>query len=195
MTKTWKTFYQHDLDRLTLCEKFSKSIFEKAWKVELSSEPILPHMTDNNAHQVRTKLKLYHYIPLYNPAIVNRQWWPRFSIPLSGSLNITQEQANDKTLLLFNSRFESGNLERAYKIEEMYKVPQLTIRKSGLAKNQNNQSTHDAQNNKILKPPTEARYDLFLTPDWGIGKKPNKEGEYVRFGMTKHTQWFYFSTK
>lgn len=41
----------------------------------------------------------------------------------------------------------------------------------------------------------EARYELYITPDWGIGKKPNKDGEYVKFGMTKHTQWFYFSTK
>jgi hypothetical protein len=116
-------------------------------------------------------------------------------VPLNGSLNITQEQASSKTLLMFNSRFESGNLERAYKIEEVYKVPQLSIRKSGLTKNQVNQTTKDLQNDKHYKAPIEVRYDLFLTPDWGIGKKPNKDGEYVKFGMTKHTQWFYFSTK
>ena len=79
----------------------------------------------------------------------------------------------------------------------MYKVPQLSIRKSALAKTQ---SQYVPNNVKSYSPKKggdklEARYDLFLTPDWGIGKKQNKDGEYTKVGMTKHTQWFYFSTK
>lgn len=51
------------------------------------------------------------------------------------------------------------------------------------------------ENNQKLQERHEARYELYLTPDWDIGKTPNKDGEYVKFGMSKHTQWFYFSTK
>ena len=101
------------------------------------------------------------------------------------------------TLLLFNSRFESGNLERAYKIEEVYSIPQLTMRRSALSKN-TAASTHlDGRQKHGAQIPDklEARYELFLSPDYGIGKKQNKEGEYTRYGLSKHTQWFYFSTK
>ena len=134
-SKIWKYFYQHDLDKLLLSEKFTKQIFEKACKAELAHEMILPYELDNNINKVRTKLKLYNYIPIYTPTTVNRQWCPRFNVPLSGSFKIDDAQFEAPTFLLFNSRFESGNLERAYKIEEVYGIPQYVIRKSAMSKN------------------------------------------------------------
>ena len=91
-------------------------------------------MLDENLNKVRTKLKIYNYIPIYSSTTVNRQWCPRFNHPLNGSLNIEENQIESPTFLLFNSRFESGNLERAYKIEEVYGIPQLIARKSALSK-------------------------------------------------------------
>lgn len=102
------------------------------------------------------------------------------------------------TLLLFNSRFESGNLERAYKIEDVYSVPQFSIRKSAMSKNPTNSigSPERKVNINSRNPEKlEARYELFLSLDYGVGKKPNKDGEYIKYGVSKHTQWFYFSTK
>ena len=185
------------MDRLILSGIFNKSIFEKAWTVNLSDEPILPNEIDAKISNLRAKLRLYNYIPKYNSPIVNRQWWPRFSVPLNGSLTLSDEQSKSPTFLLFNSRFESGNLERAYKIEEIYKIPELSIRKSGLSKTHSSSvkphSRHTGWGRQNVK--NEARYDLYLTPDWSIGKKPNKNGEYTKMKMTKHTQWFYFSTR
>lgn len=198
ISRMWKEFYQHDLDRIILIDKFTKSIFETAWREELSSDPILPYDLDSNINTIKTKFKMYNYIPKYNSPIVNRQCWPRFSVPLTGTLEIPKEQVDSQTLLLFNSRFESGNLERAYKIEEIYKMAELSILKSGMSKHKTNRiQSQSRQRNGTSKSNVklEARYDLFLTADRSIGKKTNKKGEYTRFKMTKHTQWFYFSTK
>lgn len=131
-------------------------------------------------------------------------------MPLQGTINIDDSNANMSTLLIFNSRFESGNLERAYKIEDVYKVPQISIRKSALCKNpgnpdkktrsniyRNNGMSKFVQNDNLqVNDKLEARYELFLSPDYGIGEKfSNKEDESVKYGLSKHTQWFYFSTK
>lgn len=73
ISKQAKQFFQHDLDKLLLSEKFTKQIFEKACKADLAHEPALPHLIDKNVNKVRSKLKLYNYIPVYNPETVNRQ--------------------------------------------------------------------------------------------------------------------------
>lgn len=197
MNKKWKFFYQHDLDKLLLSEKFTKPIFEKAWNVSLADQKILPHLKMDDLHKVRHKLKLYSYIPIYNPATVNRQWCSRFNVPLHGKIDIDKANIHMPTLLLFNSRFESGNLERAYKIEDAYRVQELNSRKSALTKNQNSVSNLDIKLNNWVKSPEklEARYELYITPDYGISRKQSKDGEYTRYGLSKHTQWFYFSTK
>lgn len=78
----------------------------------------------------------------------------------------------------------------------MYNIPQLTVRKSALVKACSTGGAESKSKNGLrIVDKLEARYELYLTPDLGIGKKPNKDGEYVKFGMSKHTQWFYFSTK
>lgn len=133
-SKILKQFYQHDPDKLYLSEKFTKQIFEKAWKAELTHEQMMPHMIDENINKVRSKLKIYNYIPIYSQTTVNRQWCPRFNHPLNGSIMLDQNQIDSPSFLLFNSRFESGNLERAYKIEEVYGISQLVARKSALSK-------------------------------------------------------------
>lgn len=182
ISKICKEFYQHDLDKIVLCDKFSKSVFEKAWNEELSSDPILPCDFDSNVNALKIKLSLYNWIPKYNSPIVNRQCCPRFSVPLNGSLSIPKEQVNSQTLLLFNSRFESGNLEKAYKIEEIYKVAELSIRKSGMSKYQTSGlRSHFRQRNWTSQSMTklEARYDLFLTPDWSIGKTKQKQSPKI----------------
>jgi hypothetical protein len=88
-------------------------------------------------------------------------------------------------------------LERAYKIEGMYDIPELSVNRSALSKSNSNANARDTKSKSVIHvhEKLEARYELYLTPDWGIGKKADKEGEYTKFGMTKHTQWFYFSTK
>ncbi|CAI2369656.1 unnamed protein product [Moneuplotes crassus] len=201
-----KKFYQHDLDKLLLSEIYSKEIFNKACTVELTSNNVFPYdisSQDNKTDRIFSDGKPWRNlintcIPRYNSPMVNRQCCPRFSVPLKGSLDITQEDIDSQTLLLFNSRFESGNLERAYKIKEIYKVPELSIRKSGMSKNHTSKivgaSKYRAATSQS-KVKLEARYDLFLTPDSSFGNKPNKKGEFTKFKLTKHTQWFYYSTK
>jgi len=79
----------------------------------------------------------------------------------------------------------------------MYDMQELTVRKSAFSKNNSisGNASYKCKTMSRIPDKLEARYELYLTPDWGIGKKADKEGEYTKFGMTKHTQWFYFSTK
>lgn len=67
-----KYFYQHDLDRILLTEKFTKTIFDKAIDSHLGEQKMMPHMNMDDLHKVRHKLKLYSYVPIYNK-IGNRQ--------------------------------------------------------------------------------------------------------------------------
>jgi hypothetical protein len=114
-------------------------------------------------------------------------------VPLHGTINLDQTKVAMNTLLIFNSRFESGNLERAYKIEDVYNVPQVSIRKSAMSKN--NPDSPDRKTRSNLSDKLEARYELFLSPDYGIGQKQTNEEDTLKYSLNKHTQWFYFSTK